>query len=89
MIDSVQILLTVVVTTLTVLLVIIGVQVFLILKEVKKTLSRANKILDDIEVLTNSVSKPIEEAAHFFSGLKKGTDVIKFIASFFREEEED
>jgi len=88
MADPTQILLTVVVTTLTVLLVIIGIQVFLILKETQKTLSRFNKILDDIEIVTDSVIKPIREASNFLSGLKKGTDVIKLVARFFKEDEE-
>jgi uncharacterized protein YoxC len=89
MVDSAQILLTVVVTALTVLLVIIGIQVFFILKEVQKTLSRVNKILDDVEVLAESVLKPVREASNFLSGLKKGTDIIKLVAGFFREEDNE
>lgn len=87
MIDSIQILLTAVVATLTVLLVIIGIQVFFILKEVNKTLSRVNKILGDVEVVTESVLKPIREASNFLAGLKKGADVMKLVANFFKEEE--
>jgi preprotein translocase subunit YajC len=89
MADPIQILLTVVVTTLTVLLVIIGIQVFLVLQEAKKTLKRANKILDSLEVVVDSVIKPIKEASNFFSGIRKGADVIKVIAKFFKEEDEE
>ncbi|MEK7521291.1 MAG: hypothetical protein AAB599_00605 [Patescibacteria group bacterium] len=68
--DPVQILLFVTVTILTGLLVAVGVQVFLILRNVQKTIDRANKLLDDAHVLTNSVTRPIEGLRHFVEGVK-------------------
>ena len=54
-----QILLVVVVIVLTALLTAIGIQVYLILKEAKKSVEKINKILDDTGTITESVAKPV------------------------------
>lgn len=59
MTDFAQFLLIVVVTTLTVLLTVVGIQVFLILKEFKKSVEKVNKILDDAGIISESIAKPI------------------------------
>ena len=68
--EPTQILLAVVVTILTGLLVFVGVQVFLILREMQKTLQKLNKILDDAGIVTDSVVKPIIGVANFVEGMK-------------------
>ncbi|MBU1126936.1 MAG: hypothetical protein ABIH88_02900 [Patescibacteria group bacterium] len=60
MIDPTQILLIVVVSVLTILLVFVGVQVFFILREVKFSIQKVNKVLDDVCKISNSVVKPVE-----------------------------
>ena len=54
-----QILLVAVVVILTALLTAIGIQVYQILKEAKKSIEKVNKILDDTGKITESVAKPI------------------------------
>ena len=51
MTDTIEILLTVVVTTLTVLLAIIGVQIILILTEVRNILKKTDSMMGDAEEL--------------------------------------
>lgn len=68
--DTAQILLITVVGVLTLLLVVLGIQVFLILKELKNTLTRANKVLDDAGVISESISKPVESLSTVVSGGK-------------------
>lgn len=75
-----QILLFSVVTILTLLLVVVGVQVFLILWRAKKTLDRLNKILDDAHILTNSVIRPITGMMSFVEGLKSLKSLVSFIS---------
>ena len=65
MIDPVQLVLLLVIAVLTVLLVVLGVQVFFILKQLRTTISTANKILENTENITESVSEPVS----FLSGL--------------------
>lgn len=73
-----QILLFLVVSILTTLLTLAGIQVIHILKEVKETFKKTNKILDDTELITSSVAKPIAGISEFITGLKSGTDIINF-----------
>jgi hypothetical protein len=80
MIDPIQIVLTVVITILTILLVVIGIEVFGILKDLKKTLQRTNKILDDVEVITSTVSQPIEKFSGVISGIQQGVGLVQFVS---------
>lgn len=59
MIDSVQIVLVFVIVALTILLVILGIQVFFVLKDLRKTLSRLNSVLKNAEQITDNVNAPL------------------------------
>ncbi|MBI3559487.1 hypothetical protein HY085_03760 [Candidatus Gottesmanbacteria bacterium] len=59
MIDATQALLGFVILVVTAMLTVIGLQVYFILREFRNTLSKANKILDDTGVISESVSKPV------------------------------
>lgn len=71
-----QILLLLVVVILTTLLTVSGIQVFHILKELRQTVKKVNKILDDTETVSSSVAKPIAGVSGFLMGIKSGADVI-------------
>lgn len=85
MIDTVQAVLLFVIVLLAVLFVVLGVQVFLILGELRKTLTKTNKILDEVEQLTESVSEPI----NFISGLLFSSKTFATIANFIRRGSRD
>lgn len=83
--DTAQLLMIIVVVILTGLLLILGIQVYLILSEVRKTLSKANKVIDDIELLAQSIANPISKLASLTSGLRTGAviaSVIKMLPFF-------
>ncbi len=65
MVDATQFMLIFVIVILTVMLSVIAVQVFFILREFRKTLTKANKVLDDTGVISESVSKPVSLLAPF------------------------
>lgn len=72
MFDPIQALMVVVVTTLTIILSIIGFQVFLILREVQQSIKKVNKMLDDMGAISGSIATPItsiSENIKNFSGL--------------------
>lgn len=77
--EPTQILLAVVVTVLTGLLVFVGTQVFLILREMQKTLQKLNKILDDAGLVADTVVKPIIGVANFVEGIKGIKGIIDLI----------
>ncbi len=71
-----QILLFLVVSILTTLLTLAGIQVVHILKELRETVKKTNKMLDDFQLISSSVAKPIAGISGFITGLKGGTDII-------------
>src|SRR5476649_2044450 len=95
--DTAQLLMIIVVVVLTGLLLILGIQVFLILQEFRKTLSKANKVIDDIELLAESIANPLSKLATLTSSFKTGTMIasaLKLLPFFqskkhYRREEEE
>lgn len=79
MIDPAQTALFLVIIVLTILLLILGIQVFFILRELRKTIEKANKVLDDTGVITESVSKPISSLSSLTMGLKTGATLAKIL----------
>jgi hypothetical protein len=67
--ENTQILLVGVVTVLTGILTLIGVQVFLILKEIKRTIEKMNKMLDDAGIISESVARPIASLSSSITGV--------------------
>lgn len=70
MIDITQFILISVVVSLTVVLIVIGIQTVSILKEFRHTVFKVNKILDDTGLITESVAKPISVASGFLVGFR-------------------
>jgi len=79
--DTAQLLLLIVVVVLTGLLLILGVQVFFILREIRRTIAKANKVLEEAEVITKNISGPITSLSSLVTGFKTGA----FIASLLRK----
>ncbi len=79
MIDPAQTVLFLVIIILTVLLVVLGIQVFSILRELRKTIDKTNKVLDDTGVITESVSKPLSSLSTLAMGLKTGATIAKIL----------
>lgn len=72
MADPAQLILLLVILILSILLVVLGVQVFLILKDLRATITKANKVLDDAGQITQSVSQPVSSLASILMGVKTG-----------------
>ncbi len=79
MIDPAQAALFLVIIVLTVLLIILGIQVFFILRGLRKTIEKTNKILDDTSTITESVSGPISSFSSLTTGLKFGAKLAKIL----------
>lgn len=91
MTDPAQILLFIVIIILTLLLLVLGIQVFFILKDLRKTISKANKVLDNTGDITQSVSQPLTSISGVLMGLKAGGVIAKIIkkVSDYSEGEKD
>lgn len=78
--DTAQLLLLVVIVVLSIVLIALGVQVFFILRDFRKTVRKANKVLDDTGIITESISGPVSNLSMLSSGIKAGA----FIASLLQ-----
>ncbi len=79
MTDPAQILLFIVIIILTLLLLVLGIQVFFILKDLRKTITKANKVLDNTGDITESVSQPLTSISSILMGLKAGGTIASII----------
>jgi len=79
MIDPAQTALFLVIIVLTLLLLVLGVQVFFILRELRKTVDKANKVLDDTGLITESVSGPISSLSSLATGIKTGAAIAQLL----------
>ena len=90
MIDSVQLILLVVIITLTLLLVILGVQVFYILRDLRQTVKKTNKILENADAITEGIEGPISAISSFVLGAKATSlfGIVRLLKSFLGSNEE-
>ena len=79
MIDPAQTALFLVIIILTLLLLILGIQVFFILRDLRKTVNKANKVLDDTGLITESVSVPISNLSTLAMGVKTGATIARIL----------
>lgn len=86
--DIAQIALLIVIIILAILLVALGVQVFFILREFRKTVSKANKVLDNTNVITESVSSPLSSMSSFISGIRTMTPLLGFFKKIISKDED-
>ncbi len=82
-----QILLIIVVLALTSIMSIIGIEVFFIFKEIRQSMKKFNKMLDNMGLITESIAKPIAGFSGFITGLKSGADAIKLLTKDNRKRE--
>lgn len=72
----VQFVLVVVIVVLAILLVVLGIQVYFILKEFRKTVQKTNKVLDDTEIITDSIAEPVSSLSSIGTSIKAVTSIV-------------
>jgi hypothetical protein len=74
-----------------VLLVVLGIQVFFILREFRKTVIKANRVLDDTSQITKNVSAPLASLSTLSNTLQASSifAIIKFVRGVLAKEKED
>ncbi|MBI4034801.1 MAG: hypothetical protein HY381_00205 [Candidatus Chisholmbacteria bacterium] len=84
-----QVLLVVVIGVLTVLLVVAGIQVVNILREIRWMVAKMNRILDDVADLTHSVTQPVVSLSGLVEGLKGGVRLVAVMRKILGKNEEE
>ena len=91
MIDPVQLVLLIVILVLTVLLVVLGIQIFFILKELRQTITKTNKVLDNADSITENIEVPLSALSSLALGVKASSliTIAKFVRSFLGKNEDE
>ncbi len=87
MIDTVQAVLLFVIVLLTILFVVLGIQVFYILKDLRQTIRRTNNILENAEHISANVTNQIESFSNMFGGASAIGSLASVISLFRRKKE--
>ncbi len=74
--DPVQLTIIIISFALAILFIVLGIQVWYILKEMRTSLQKVNKMLDDAGKVTGTVSEGVESMSGFLSGIKTGLSLI-------------
>ncbi len=80
--DLTQIVIIVSLLSVSIILVICGIHLIQIFKELKIAISKTSTILDDTHQITKSVAGPITSASEFVMGFKNGFTIFN---QFFKE----
>ena len=87
--DPAQIIIFVVIIVLTLLLLFLGLQAFYVLKELRQTLAKTNKILDTANEITQNISNPVSAFSSILSGVKTGSVLAGIFKKMKNKEEKD
>ena len=88
MADPAQTILLVVILILSILLVVLGIQVFLILRDLRETIAKANKVLDDAGQIAQSVSAPVSTISSILMGINTGAIASSIFSKKGKKEKE-
>lgn len=88
MIDAVQAVLLFVIVLLTIILIVLGIQVFFILKDFRKTVAKANRILDTTEEITENISQPLSFLSNFLISTRSLSTLSKVLKTKKNREED-
>lgn len=77
--DITQIVTLSVILVLTVFLVILGCQLFFVLKDMRKTLHKVNRLFDNADDLVLQIKKPVESAGNVFTAMSAGVGIAHLL----------
>lgn len=77
--EPIQLLIIVVTIILTILLVVLGIQMWFILKEIRLSLQKMNGMLTDMQKVTGTVGEGVSNLGGIVSGLKAGLSLFSSI----------
>ncbi len=79
--DTTQLLLTATLTVTTIFLIIVGIQLIFVLRELRATLKRINTIVEGFEKVGSGIEHGFSEVAGFVGGMKSLFKVLEVINS--------
>lgn len=79
--DILQIALVFLILLLSILLTILGLQVFFILKDLRKSLDKLDAVLSDAQSVADNIQKPVRAAAEVVEAIESGVKAVKAVAT--------
>jgi len=70
--DITQSVLLAIIIVLTIFLVVLGFQAFFALKDLRKTLRKVNKLVDDADDIVGQIRKPVDSISNILTGMTAG-----------------
>ena len=77
--DLTQAILLSVIVVLAIFLVVIGFQAFFVLKDLRKSLTKMTKLMEDADGLVSDVKKPVNTVTSLFTALTAGAGIAHII----------
>lgn len=74
---------------LTIVLSVVGIQIIMVLMEIKRILKKANDTIDQVESKFNAVIAPLENLGNIASGLKQGVKVFESFTGWLNKESDE
>ena len=74
--DITQILLVIIIVVLTIFLIVLGIEVFFVLKDLRRTLSKFNRVLTTVDDISQSVKQPASTLSGLVAGVKSALTIF-------------
>lgn len=88
MIDTVQAVLLFVIVLLTILFVVLGIQVFYILRDLRQTIKKTNNILDNVENVSVGLTNSFNSVTNMFGGASTIGSIAGLLSMFRKKPKE-
>lgn len=79
MVDSLQVVLIITLIVMIVFFVVLGVQVYLLIQDMRRTLGKADKVLDNTEEITENISEPISALSGLADTVSAGSLLTRML----------
>lgn len=79
--DLPQILLLTAIFVISIILTIIGVQIITLLRDARETLRKADRVVDNLDFLTTSLTRTSSTFSHLASSLQSGMQIVGVVSS--------
>lgn len=84
--DTTQIIIIISLIAITIIIVVVGIYFIRFLKDLSSSLKKANLILDDTHLITDSIAKPISSFSEILMGFKNG---VSFFSNLTKNKKKD
>ena len=83
--DPFLIFLIIVISLLTLIVIAVGIQIMLLLRNLNKTLSRANTTFDAVQMLIDNLHNPLSDPKRLSAGVKAGLTVAEEVIAWVKK----